>query len=156
MRKIIKLVRCGCLASLLLCGCGNVVDTVQESVVSDNTVMIETQIPQIGTWVFCVSDDEDLVDVTYGYGENYLWVESGLPGFDYQMVVEGFLPLSEHICITTDYGEYNYDLIKECLASESGHTLSEGTTRLTNFGKKDEIVWFWDGKNCRGYRKYDK
>lgn len=144
-----------------LCACGSLGENSREDAVSDNSVYDESNeevsidMPVIGEWICSVSDADDVIDVTYGYGNTSLWVESGLPGFGYEMVIDGYLPENDRIVVRTSYGEFSYSYIGSFVAEESGHYLVSGQTKLTNYGKKDEIIWFVEASNVKGYRIYE-
>lgn len=108
---------------------------------SQNTVKLsEVKKPVYGE-VFC-SDDE-LGEITWGIGENYVDDRSAFPGFDYPILIYSTKKPANEITLTTEYGTYEYLAEWRKTAFDDDGLIRDSNTgiQLIYFNQKQEMLY---------------
>ena len=138
------------LLSLMLVGCSTVNRDVEKAEkvyerykeVDPDVSIKDVDIPTIGNVCFTLNNGDLWLDVTYGLGTDFLWVESGLPGFGYEMVVESPLEFcTDDVFVKCDYGDYTYVYEGSIFVEKAGSSLISDGKAITNFGELNELLF---------------
>lgn len=94
---------------------------------------------------------------------NFMWYNSGYPGFDYPMVIEickesiNYFKDENYVNLTTQWGNYSYKKILDGFAYKESDNLVDKNTGnpVINFGKIGEDLVVWD-KTSQIYYVYEK
>lgn len=152
--------------TFLITGC-SVRDSVQPNDYYENTesteyencvVLQDIHVPEFGEIFFLLSCNNDNICISWGIGKNFLWYDSGFPGFGMPMIIELSediqISSNDTIILSTDYGNFEYIVYEDGTASAIDDKLvcRETLQDVIQFGINDEVLVVY----CNGSKRYFK
>lgn len=147
------------LSMMLVSSCGTE-DTINSEVKesTENFVYLEDVTPPKYGERFITVVAEKSFTASWGFGDNYVWSQSGYPGFGYPIVIEVENDFSEEsLILTTLWGEYHYKLVDafECVVSEDGSLLNyDNGKSVVDFSRMSDKLFIMcrETKLCATYK----
>ena len=130
-------------------------EIVQEQ--NDYVLLNSVEPPRYGERFITVIADNSFT-ASWGYGVNYVWSQSGYPGFGYPIVIEMENNFNEDsLKLVVSWGEYNYELVNtcECIVSEDGSLLNYNTGEcVVDFNRMSDRLFIMcrETKSCATYK----
>lgn len=147
-----------CITTLLsACGEESKVDSTEKVEPSDFVYLESVKPPKFGERFITVIAERSFT-VSWGLGDNYVWSQSGYPGFGYPVVIEVENEFREEsLILTVSWGEYNYQLVNvfECTVSEDGSLINyDNGKSVVDFNRMSDrlFVMCRETKLCAEYK----
>ena len=157
-KKVLLAIIIASISSITSCSTDQQIESSEIIQEQDDFVLLSSvEPPKYGERFMTVIANESFTS-SWGYGDNYVWSQSGYPGFGYPIVIEVENNFNEDsLKLVVSWGEYNYELINnyECVISEDGSLLNYNTGEsVVDFNRMSDMLFVIcrETKCCATYK----